>query len=404
MLQDRLILRSAICLQPLTAAQIDRYFEQAGDRLSALKAVLPQDAELQELAKSPLMLSVMSLAYQDFTLEQLTVGGKIEDYRQRLFATYIDRMFQRRGTTQLYSREDSQRWLIWLAQKMTHKAQTIFLIERLQPNWLSSKGQRISYRLGSGCLSGLIFILITMLSSVLITMLSSGMIYGLGNGIIYGLIYGLWISVLGDIQPVETLKWSWQKARNSLKVGFILGFIFFLIYLLTKSLMTSGVIVGVTDMLLYVLNYGLLGGLIGCLIGGFRGAEIHQSEKVNQGIFRSAQNAIIISISLIFIFALIVSSSLSLILSPALSLSMGLASGLVFGPIGGLVLGGNAAIRHFALRLFLYEKRYAPWKYARFLDYATERLFLQKVGGGYIFVHRMLLEHFAEMSIEQGKR
>jgi hypothetical protein len=38
-----------------------------------------------------------------------------------------------------------------------------------------------------------------------------------------------------------------------------------------------------------------------------------------------------------------------------------------------------------------------PWNYARFLDYATERLFLQKVGGGYIFVHRMLLEHFAGM-------
>jgi hypothetical protein len=45
----------------------------------------------------------------------------------------------------------------------------------------------------------------------------------------------------------------------------------------------------------------------------------------------------------------------------------------------------------------LHEKGSIPWNYARFLDYATDRIFLQKVGGGYIFVHRMLLEHFARM-------
>ncbi len=43
-----------------------------------------------------------------------------------------------------------------------------------------------------------------------------------------------------------------------------------------------------------------------------------------------------------------------------------------------------------------------PWNYARFLDYAAEELnFLQKVGGGYMFVHRYLLEYFA--AIEQPK-
>ena len=31
------------------------------------------------------------------------------------------------------------------------------------------------------------------------------------------------------------------------------------------------------------------------------------------------------------------------------------------------------------------------------LDYAVDRIFLQKVGGGYRFIHRLLLEHFAEM-------
>jgi len=81
--------------------------------------------------------------------------------------------------------------------------------------------------------------------------------------------------------------------------------------------------------------------------------------------------------------------------------------GLIYSVIGflifGLIGGGSACIRHFALRFVLCYLGYSPWNYARFLDYAAERLFLQKVGGGYIFVHRMLLEHFAAMPLEQEK-
>ncbi|MGB3513581.1 MAG: pentapeptide repeat-containing protein [Microcoleaceae cyanobacterium] len=46
----------------------------------------------------------------------------------------------------------------------------------------------------------------------------------------------------------------------------------------------------------------------------------------------------------------------------------------------------------------LHRNNKIPWDYASFLDYAAERIFLQKVGGGYIFIHRMLMEHFAQMT------
>jgi hypothetical protein len=46
---------------------------------------------------------------------------------------------------------------------------------------------------------------------------------------------------------------------------------------------------------------------------------------------------------------------------------------------------------------------YAPWNYTRFLDYATEYLFMKKDGGAYNFIHRMLMEHFAQMK-ENGRR
>ncbi len=65
---------------------------------------------------------------------------------------------------------------------------------------------------------------------------------------------------------------------------------------------------------------------------------------------------------------------------------------------------GKTCIQHFTLRLILYRDGYIPWNYARFLDYASNRIFLQKVGGGYIFIHRLLLEHFAQMELEPMRR
>lgn len=36
------------------------------------------------------------------------------------------------------------------------------------------------------------------------------------------------------------------------------------------------------------------------------------------------------------------------------------------------------------------------WKYARFLDFASARLLMKKVGRGYVFFQSMLLKHFAQ--------
>jgi hypothetical protein len=54
------------------------------------------------------------------------------------------------------------------------------------------------------------------------------------------------------------------------------------------------------------------------------------------------------------------------------------------------------------LRLWLIRNGSTPWNYIRFLDYAAERILLRKVGGGYAFIHRMLLEHFAERYVEHS--
>jgi NACHT domain len=398
-LKDRLTLRSAICIQPLTSQQIIDYLDRAGDQLSVLKTVLPQDELLQELATSPLMLSIMSLVYQDFTLEKLTLGGNAEDYQKRLFETYVDRMFQRRGLTQLYSRKETLRWLVWMAQQMKDKAQTIFLVERLQFSWLPTGKEKVYYRLGSGFACGMTGIL----SCGLIYWQSVGLIDGMIIIAIHGLINGLYIIFLPNIKPFETLKWSWKEFRNnffrSLFLGLVMG-------LITGSIFR--VFSGQNNELIITLTCGLFYGMISVLINGFGGSEIQQREKPNQGIFRSLQNSSIIGIATLFIgsVVLVLCSGLisGLISRPIFGTSTRLTFGLINGLILGIIFGGNACLQHFVLRLILYYNQYAPWNYAHFLDYATERLFLQKVGGGYIFVHRILLEHFAEMSPAQEDR
>jgi len=72
-------------------------------------------------------------------------------------------------------------------------------------------------------------------------------------------------------------------------------------------------------------------------------------------------------------------------------LSIGLTTMLVFS----LHYGGQACMSHLALRIALWREGVMPLNYVGFLDYATERIFLRRVGGGYIFIHRLVQEHFA---------
>jgi hypothetical protein len=398
-LKERLRLRNAICIQRLTYEQVNSYFELAGEQLNALQTVLRQDKELQELAASPLTLNIMSLAYLDCLQDEIATGGVIEDYRKRLFDTYIDRMFQRRGTTRRYAKKETQRWLIWLAQRMNAAAQTIFLIERLQPNWLPSKGQRIRYRLATGFVGGLI------------CGLSIGLHEGHSIGLIYGLISGLLsalvIASMGDIKPIETLIWYWQGVINRFRNGLIYGMICGLILGLTLALINvlngwineiiHGLVIGLVVGFIMGLNFGL----IFVLAGGFRSLEIYKKSKPNQGVWKSARNTVILGILYFASYGLISGLIASLFFGSSGGSIVGLSGGLL-GLSAGMMKGGaSACLRHFALRLMLYCQGDAPWNYVRFLDYATDRIFLQKVGGGYIFIHRMLLEHFAEMLPEQ---
>ncbi len=74
----------------------------------------------------------------------------------------------------------------------------------------------------------------------------------------------------------------------------------------------------------------------------------------------------------------------------------GLVGGLSVGLVIGLQYGGAAVVKHVVLRRLLTQAGVAPLNYAEFLDYCASCYLMRRVGGGYIFRHRMLMEYFAE--------
>jgi hypothetical protein len=75
------------------------------------------------------------------------------------------------------------------------------------------------------------------------------------------------------------------------------------------------------------------------------------------------------------------------------------------GILGALHYGGAAVLRHRALRFLFSRNGSLPFRdLVPFLDSAADRILLRKVGGGYIFIHRMLMEYFAALEPEDATR
>jgi hypothetical protein len=238
-------------------------------------------------------------------------------------------------------------------------------------------------------------------STLMDVMLNGGMIFGGGFGLIcsgMGMMIG---GLMGDSQritPVGLLKWSWAKARKGLGVSLLAALltgssVVILILFLEISFPTSEEPLTLWQYLVFILLawlfFGLMLSPIGGVVGGLKSQEVETTVRPNQGIWQSGKNALFVT-PIVFLICLL---SGWLINGSKNGLWVGLLLALNFG----LIFGGRAFIQHFILRFILYRHRDLPWGYTRFLDYAAERIFLRKVGGGYIFIHRLLLDYFASL-------
>jgi hypothetical protein len=101
-LPKRLKLNGAIRLESLGSEEVGKYLARGGSKLAALREAVTLDPVLQELAQTPLMLSIMSLACQGADSYELArQKGNSEERRKQIFGLYVEQMFQRKGITSL---------------------------------------------------------------------------------------------------------------------------------------------------------------------------------------------------------------------------------------------------------------------------------------------------------------
>ena len=77
-------LHRAVIAQPLNQSQVRHYLHDAGKPLAGLRAALEDDAILWELLDTPLMVSVMTLAYQGKAAETIPSTGTFEERRRHV--------------------------------------------------------------------------------------------------------------------------------------------------------------------------------------------------------------------------------------------------------------------------------------------------------------------------------
>lgn len=437
-----ILLRNAVAIQPLTEQQVDDYLASGGEPLSAMRVALHQDAALRELANTPLMLSILTLAYHRMPIKNL-VQGDLAATRRQIFEHYVERLLMRRVGKRQYHLEQTLRWLSWLARQMQMEGQTIFYLERMQPDWLPSSRLRLSYRwflgLEVGFMVGLIVGLTSgLLLEFLIKFLVISIFIGVISGLSSGLIIGLRVTSDQELPVIDRLKWTWKLTHvrqniqswlspgvqiwlTALTIGLSYALIASLASLLSSYLsgalansLLDNFIVFIDILILFqapvlfillpALIVGLIGELIRIVIDGFTPEQLNNQIRAipNQGIWYSGRNGLIIG----FVGGLFVWLATNLITIPLVWVIWGFPNGLlIWVSIGSLCWlysglyigwksGGGAFVGHFLLRFVLQCTNVIPRNYSHFLNYVTEHLLLYKVGGGYIFIHRLLLEYF----------
>jgi hypothetical protein len=360
-----------------------------------------------------------------------------------------------RSEAYLYSQQEILDWLIWLAKHMVDRDQTIFFIEQLQPDWLDTARQRRGYRLNSHALMGVVIGIISAChmtpmagwhntgASTLVFLplliicisglvLSSGIFTSLrGNmpsmlaGFISASAYVAFFAVVAqpylNVGPNNTylsrlfpifMDWMgialfWAFMRNHIVVvhRVIWSWLSAFRFLGVSMAAHVGVYMPIRLLLLNeyrgddwinLLYEPLLTLGFAVSFGGFALGSSPPAETItvpNQGIHKALRNA--------GLLALIIGPMGMLAAwryahgNPYEFVMLAVAIGLIAAMLGGQ-RSGQVLIQHLVLRVILWWNRCTPWNYSRFLDFAVQRMFLRRAGGGYLFMHRSFMEHLAE--------
>ncbi|MDB9511534.1 signal peptidase I [Kamptonema animale CS-326] len=388
----------AVRLCELNDAQIEDYLRQR--QATHIWEELESNRGFKQLAKSPMLLNLMPIAYPKGLPENAPLHPDV--CQKRLFEDFLARKLQ--PTQQVsepplkdYDSQKARHYLAWLAASMGREGinQREFLIEGLQPIWLENQRQFKQYRLIVGMILGLIVGLIV------------GLIGGPIGGLILGLHIGLIILLIGgceSIELTENFDISWRGIKRGLSLGLRQWMIFGIFFWLIFGLSLWWSIESIFELILVII-FGLIFGLIlgiilGIISGLIQGLKIDLKVRKypNQGIWETrTKTLMMMGLSILLLFLLIV-----IIPNWPTRQDVNLVKSLMeAGGIGffwgGFILGGGVAlVQHFSLRWVLYRQGQMPWNYAKFLTAVSQAGILKQSGGRFRFYHDKLREYLAQ--------
>lgn len=223
----RLTLHSAVVVQPITVEQVDTYLAQQSEAVSALRIALQEHLILQEVVTTPLMLSILILTYQGKAMNDLPIMDSSSEQQRQIFARYVVCMIERKKKLLYSSPQALVSRLRWLALQMRAHDQTIFYLEHLQPDWLTS-AQQCTYMWLAVRLPAL---LIGILASLIISPIfhSTYSVFLLQSATLGGLLGWLFSRPRSRRRGLPTLtedhhrQEHWQRFGRGLLLGIVTG-------------------------------------------------------------------------------------------------------------------------------------------------------------------------------------
>jgi DNA polymerase III delta prime subunit len=408
--QQKLSLYGAIYLKALNTEQIENYFIQLG--LQDVWQTVQHDESLQKLLTTPLFLSMFSLVQKQekFLLSDWQSRTTSDSKVQYLLDTYweasitreliIDPNARQQGVlSRTYGKkllpEPSviKHVLVFTAKALNQESQTEFLIERMQPSLLPEEDQRWGFRL-----LFMLFLLVFVIFSSWITKLVPKEFALL----LFTFPWLRYVLTMDHIVPAEKLQFKTilfliKQHRPVISLALSITSI-----LLTGfGWLMNKVGTGWHFLIVVPLTGVIINMSIAWLFENIR-AEITTPVEANQGMKDSWRN-ILFFVLIVLIFTGLLcfrfQVSISNFADKKFSIQVFLSYIIYIVGFASFEGGGKALIQHSVLRLILAWNCYAPLRYDLMLDYCVERLFLQRVGGRYRFMHRLLQDYFAKMDL-----
>jgi serine/threonine protein kinase len=328
----------------------------------------------------------------------LAGGGKeitTEHSWDTIYEEYVARALAAKPTLDAGSRARWKQRLRWLAWNMARNKVSDVWLERMQYSWLPGFGrQALAMALGTLAMAVLIVTPCILASLFVGRSALSGFTIGFG-----GLVIALAFNRGLRVKTGEKLRWSLRTSLRRLPFVVALGSGVGLFYALSMG-----------RPIFAMLYLGATGGLVLGAILGLDYSERTRGIRPSDGLRTALWQAIIVTL-----FSSIVTGlAYGLVISPIygrlfpsmldaypginVSVMHGVTLGTVIGCILGSIYGGAAVALHGCYRLVLFLTSPMPLRLIPWLDDATQRGLLRRVGGGYMFMHATLLESLARQT------